>query len=212
VFDWLHDELARRNPGQKREMVYLMDGQESLWEARREHLPGENAVEVLDLLHVTPRLWQAAHLFYKERSADAVAFVRERLDQVLHGRVRCVVSGLRQMGTKRGLRGAKAKRLGVLCGYLKKNACRMRYNVYLKKGYPIATGVIEGACRHYVKDRLERAGMHWTKEGAQAMLDVRSEYLNGDWEAFQRYRIEQETQRLYPHRNLLDSVEWALAG
>jgi hypothetical protein len=212
VFDWLHDELARRNPGQKREMVYLMDGQESLWEARREHLPGENAVEVLDLLHVTPRLWQAAHLFYKERSAEAVAFVRERLDQVLHGRVRYVVSGLRQMGTKRGLRGAKAKRLGVLCGYLKKNVCRMRYNVYLKKGYPIATGVIEGACRHYVKDRLERAGMHWTKEGAQAMLDVRSEYLNGDWEAFQRYRIEQETQRLYPHRNLLDSVEWALAG
>jgi hypothetical protein len=211
VFAWLHDELTRRNPDQKREMVYLMDGQESLWEARRKHLPGDNAVEILDVLHVTPRLWQAAHLFHQERSAEAVVFVRERLEQVLQGRVRYVVSGLRQMGTKRGWRGAKAKRLRVLCGYLQKNAERMRYDAYLAKGYPIASGVIEGACRHYVKDRLERAGMHWTKEGAQAMLDVRSEYLNGDWEAFQGYRIQQETQRLYPQRQLLDAVEWALA-
>jgi hypothetical protein len=211
VFRWLHDELARRNEGQGRETVYLMDGQESLWEARREHLPGENAVEVLDLLHVTPRLWQAAHLFHPERSKGAIAFVRERLLEVLHGRVGYVVGGLRQMGTKHGLSGAKAKRLRVVCGYLKKNAGRMRYGEYLAKGYPIATGVIEGACRHYVKDRLERAGMHWTKEGAQAMLDVRSEFLNGDWNAFQQYRIEQETQRLYPHRELLDAMQWVLA-
>ena len=212
VFGWLALEASRRNPKQVRETVYLMDGQESLWGARREHLPETNAVEILDVLHVTPRLWQAAHLFHPERSAEAVAFVRERLGQVLQGRVRYVVSGLRQMGTKRGLRGAKAKRLWVLCGYLKKNVRRMRYDEYLAKGFPIASGVIEGACRHYVKDRLERAGMHWTKEGAQAMLDVRSEYLNGDWGAFQRYRIDQETQRLYPHRELLDSVEWTLAG
>src|SRR5204862_344352 len=109
----------RRNPGQVRETVYLMDGQESLWEARRQRLTADNAVEILDLLHVTPRLWQAAHLFHKEHSAEAVTLVRERLEQVLQGRVRYVVSGLRQMGTKRGLRGAKAKRLRVLCGYLK---------------------------------------------------------------------------------------------
>jgi len=211
VFDWLAAELGCRNPGQVRETVYLMDGQASLWEARQDYLPGDKAVEILDLLHATPRLWEAAHLFHAERSEAATTFVRERLLRVLQGKVRQVVGGLRQMGTKRGLRGAKAKRLRILCGYLRKNACRMQYDVYLAKGYPIASGVIEGACRHYVKDRLERAGMHWTKEGAQAMLDVRSEYLNGDWEAFQRYRIEQETQRLYPHRQLLDSVEWALA-
>jgi hypothetical protein len=212
VFAWLHNELADRNPGQGKEVVNLMDGQESLWEARRDYLPGANAVDVLDLLHVTPRLWQAAHLFHQERSAEATAFVRRRLEQVLQGRVGYVVGGLRQMGTKRGLSGAKAKRLKVLCGYLEKNAVRMRYDEYLAKGYPIASGVIEGACRHYVKDRMERAGMHWTKAGAQAMLDVRSEYLNGDWEAFQQYRIEQETTRLYPHRQVLDTVEWDMAA
>jgi hypothetical protein len=212
VFGWLAAELGRRNPGQARETVCLMDGQEALWEARREHLPRANAVDVLDLLHVTPRLWEAAHLFHKEGSAEAVAFVRERVERVLEGRVLYVVGGLRQMATKRGLAAAKRKRLEVLCGYLEDNSHRMRYDTYLARGYPIASGVIEGACRHYVKDRMERAGMHWTKAGAQAMLDVRSEFLNGDWEAFQRFRIERETERLYPHRQALEGVQWTMAA
>lgn len=211
VFAWLSVELKRRNPGGRREVVYLMDGQEALWDARRAYLPGTKAVEILDLLHVTPRLWAAAHLFYREGSGEAVAFVRERLERVLQGEVLSVVRGMRQMGTRRGLAGAKRKRLKTICGYLKKNAARMRYGEYLSKGYPIASGVIEGACRHYVRDRLERAGMHWTRAGAQAMLDVRSEFLNGDWEAFQRFRIERETKRLYPQRPMLDQITWTLA-
>lgn len=212
VFAWLASELGRRNPDPRREVVYLMDGQEALWDARRAYLPSGNAVEVLDLLHVTPRLWEAAHLFHREGSADAVTFVRDRLERVLNGHAASVVRGLRRMGSRRGLGGAKRKRLGTICGYLRKNAPRMRYDAYLAKGYPIASGVIEGACRHYVKDRLERAGMHWTRTGAQAMLDVRSEFLNGDWEAFQQFRIDRETERLYPHRALLGQVEWPLAG
>jgi hypothetical protein len=88
----------------------------------------------------------------------------------------------------------------------------MRYDAYLRQGYPVASGVIEEACRHYVKDRMERSGMRWTRVGAQAMLDVRSEYLNGDWEQFQRFRIERETERLYPHRQLLEAIAWPMAA
>jgi len=92
----------------------------------------------------------------------------------------------------------------------RKNANRMRCGEYLSKGYPIASGVIEGACRHYVRDRLERAGMHWTRAGAQAMLDVGSEFVNGDCEGFQQFRIERETKNLYPQRPILDQVTWTL--
>ena len=88
----------------------------------------------------------------------------------------------------------------------------MRYDEYLAKGYPIASGVMEGACRHLVKDRLERAGMHWTYAGAQAMLDVRSVYVSEEWEAFQSYRIEQETQRLYPNRELVAGPNYTMAA
>jgi hypothetical protein len=166
-------------------MVHLGDGQEALWQARRDHLPARNLTDILDLLHVTPRLWQAAHVFYPEGSDEAEAVARERIVRVLRGEVAGVVRRLRRMGSRRGLTGSKKRTLGQVCAYLSKNRDRMRYHEYLAKGYPIASGVIDGACRHLVKDRRERAGMHGTPAGAQAMLDVRSTYVNGDWEAYQ---------------------------
>jgi hypothetical protein len=210
VFSWQKAELGKRDPKGSKEVVCVMDGQEALWEGRRRHFGGK-AVEVLDLLHVTPRLWQAAYAFHKEGSPEAAGFVRARLLRVLRGEVKGVVMGLRRQGTLAKLPAAKAKALVKVCRYLKANEGRMRYDEYLAKGYPIASGVIEGACRHYVKDRMERSGMRWTRAGAQAMLDVRSESLNGDWEGFQAFRIRAETQRLYPHRQLLEAVSWTLA-
>jgi hypothetical protein len=211
VFGWQKEELDRRNPSLAKEVVCLMDGQEALWEGKGRHF-GAQVMEVLDLLHVTPRLWQAAHLFHPEGSGEAKAFVRERVQRVLQGRSKGVVTGLRRLGSLRSLSGPKEKQLRTICGYLQANEGRMRYDEYLRRGYPVASGVIEGACRHYVKDRLERSGMRWTKVGAQAMLDVRSEYLNGDWAEFQRYRIERETDRLYPHRQLLEATGWPMAA
>jgi hypothetical protein len=210
VFGWLKAELGDRNAGGVKEVVSVMDGQERLWQELRREPALTNLVEVLDLLHAIPRLWQAAHLFHKEGSVEAREFVRGRLLRVLRGEVKGVVMGLRRLGTLSGLAGAKQQRLQGICRYLKANAARMRYDEYLSKGYPIASGVIEGACRHYVKDRLERSGMRWSQAGAQAMLDVRSEYLNGDWEGFYKFRIERETARLYPHREFLEEVPWAL--
>ena len=210
VFSWLSQELGRRNAF-GRPVVCLMDGQEALWDGRERHVAG-TVVEVLDILHVTPRLWQAAQLFHPEKSQEAAGFVRDRLERILRGGVKSVVTGLRRLGTLRGLSGAKKKTLRTLTNYLSNNAGRMRYDEYLRNGYPIASGVIEGACRHYVKDRMERSGMRWTKAGAQAMLDVRSEFINGEWDQFQKHRIETETRRMYPHRLVLKDIGWPLVA
>jgi len=203
VFDWLLGEYVLRNADSRQPTVYLCDGQKTLWQARHEYLPDKNATEILDLLHVTPRLWQAAKLFFGEKSPQVVPFVRQRLTQVLQGRVETVVRGLRRLATKQKLSVAKSKVLKRICRYLGKNRQRMRYDEYLAQGYPIASGVIEGACRHVIKDRMERAGMHWTVAGAQAMLDVRSVSVNGQWQAFQQHRTERATARLYPYRQLV---------
>jgi hypothetical protein len=200
VFTWLDYELRRRNPGQAKETVYLCDGQDSLWCDVRDRLPATHSWCILDILHVTPRLWRAAHVFHREGSRAAEAFVRERVLQVLRGKVTSVVHSLRSLATRRGLTGSRKKAVGEICNYLRKNRERMRYDEYLAAGYPIASGVIEGACRHLVKDRMERAGMHWTAQGAQAMLDLRSLFVSGQWDQYQAYRIALETQRLYPHR------------
>jgi hypothetical protein len=203
VSDWLWWEFAQRNPHLERSTVCLCDGQEALWQACAGAVADPDRVEILELLHVTPRLWQAAKLLYGDKGKEVVPFVRQRVTQVLEGKVEGVIRGLRRLAAARGLKGAKKKALARLCGYFRKNRQRMRYDEYLAAGYPIASGVIEGACRHLVKDRMERAGMHWTLEGAQAMLDVRSVWIGGQWEAFQEYRIEREAARLYPHRDLV---------
>ncbi len=125
VYAWLLNEVAERNRGLAKEMVHLGDGQESLWQARQDHLPDRNMTDILDLLHVTPRLWQAAHVFYPEGSAAAETFARERILRVLRGEVAGVVQGLRRQGTQWKLQGSKKKTLGQVCAYLVKNRERM---------------------------------------------------------------------------------------
>lgn len=211
IFGWMALEAAERNPCAEKPLVLLMDGQQTFWEAGATYLPA-GAIEILDLLHVTPRLWRAAYLFHPEGSAAAAQFVRDRVGRILRGEVRSVVTGLRRMATLSGLRGRKYKKLEKICQYFENNRHRMQYHEYLRAGYPIATGVIEGACRHLVKDRLERAGMQWVLQGAQAMLDLRSIHLGDQWDEFQAFRIEKEKERLYPHAQLTDDKEWAIAA
>ncbi len=88
----------------------------------------------------------------------------------------------------------------------------MRYDEYLAAGYPIASGVIEGACRHLVRDRLERTGMNWCIPGAQSMLNLRCIYLTDEWEPFMAFRIAEETKRLYPYRSTLQPLPWFSAA
>jgi hypothetical protein len=203
VFDWLWWEFAQRNPQLRRPTVCVCDGQDTLWQACARSIWDEERVEILDLLHVTPRLWTGAKLLFGDRGQEVLRSVRQWVLEVLEGKGETVVRRLRRMGKKRRLSSAKKKALDRICGYLHKNRQRMRYAAYLRAGYPIASGVIEGACRHLIKDRMERAGMHWTLAGAQAMLNVRSVWIGEHWEAFQKVRIEREQERLYPHRQLV---------
>jgi hypothetical protein len=206
VFEQLAAEIQqRRQPGQL--LVHLTDGQASLETDRHAYLPNDaRTVDILDLMHVLPRVWEAAHLFHNEGSEDAERFVRDRLTRILQGHVGYMIGGLRQMAAR--LNAAEKKRLTTICEFLEKNKHRMRYDEYLRMGCPIATGVIEGACRHVIKDRMERAGMRWKIPGAQAMLNLRTIHANGDWTAFQDFRIAWENQWLYPHTKAFEAREW----
>jgi hypothetical protein len=203
VFDWLQWEYPQRNPHSTRPAVCVCDGQEALWDACAYYFPEEPLVCILDLLHVTPRLWDAAKLLYGVKGKEVVPAVRDWVTAVLEGEAAKVIATLRRLSKQRGLGGAKKKAMAVITNYLHKNRQRMRYDEYLLEGYPIASGIIEGACRHLIKDRMERAGMHWTMAGAQAMLDVRSIWIGDHWSTFQQQRIEHEANRLYPHRKLV---------
>ena len=206
VFCWANNRVAqRRRPNQF--LIRLMDGQKSLWDvadACLESVPATQTVDILDILHVSQYVWRAAGAL-NDAFEHREAFARNRLLRILQGDVRGVITGLRQMATKRGLAGQKRREITVVCGYFENNAQRMRYDKYLCEGYPIATGVIEGACRHLVKDRMERSGMRWRLDGAQAMLNVRAVWQSSYWEPFHTWRIENEQAILHSHRVLIQN-------
>jgi hypothetical protein len=200
IFGWMAAQVRERNPDGNQPVVLLMDGQESLWNAGGVYLPEELAevTEVLDLLHALGYLWQAAPLFHPNDSDAARTFVKAQARRLLHGEIAAVIHALRWLGTHHKLTGKHHETLERICGYFHNNAHRMAYDVYLEHGFPIASGVIEGACRCVVKDRMERSGMRWVMSGARAMLDVRCIHLSGLWEEFMTFRIQRESRRLYP--------------
>ncbi len=172
-----------------------MDGEKALWEVQREWLP--RAVCILDLFHVLERLWQVAHVFHREGSREAAQFVTRHLRLLLEGKVGYVIGRFKRLRDEHALHGSRRRVVSAAIGYYANNRRHMRYDEYLAAGYPIGSGVAEGACRHVVKDRLEQTGMRWTVAGAQAMLHLRTTYLNGQWNDFLNYRIETEQTKLY---------------
>ena len=160
-------------------------------------------------------LARAARLIREARQLNqyGVAASEVALDYPrLLARVREVVADVRHLAQASGCPRRACAVLPKVAAYLERNVPYMDYAAYLARGWPIATGVIEGACRHLVKDRLERAGMRWKVPGAQAMLELRTVYANGDWDAFQAYRVEHENKRLYPHAEVLEQVPWPIAA
>jgi len=201
LFGQLSEQVGERNPDGKKTVVAVMDGEIALWQELKVFLP--SAIGILDLFHVLERLWNAAHVFHPETSPEAEEFVTRRLRMLLTGKVGVVIGEFRRLLKAHSLSAAKRKALSTVIGYFSNNRQHMRYDEYLAAGYPIGSGVAEGACRHLVKDRMEQTGMRWTVAGAQSLLHLRALYLNGDWKVFVKYRIEEEQKRLYPYKNLL---------
>ena len=202
---WLSEQVeTRRKAGQK--LIVLMDGQKSLWDTVALHWDDEHKVEILDFLHVAVYVWEAAALFHHDRG-EKEAFTRTRLQRLLEGDLGGVLRGLRRMGALQNFTGEKQKDLIRITGYLEKHQHRMRYDVYIQAGYPIASGVIEGACRHLVKDRMERSGMRWTLEGARSMLNVRAVFQSDHWKTFQQQRIAQLNETVHPNRELIKDYQ-----
>jgi hypothetical protein len=206
AWTWAGCEVRRRRQaGQP--LIRVCDGQESLWKAGETCLEPEDqdTIDILDIVHVAKYVWRAAKTFCGANWEQAEAFARERLLRILEGKVQGVVLGLRQMATRRHLRGKRREEVITVCNYLENNAERMRYDEYLAAGYPIASGVIEGACRHLVKDRMERSGMRWGQDSAESILTLRAVHVSQMWDDFQQHRMDNDQERIHPYRHVLKS-------
>ena len=204
VFDWLAKEVEQRDPHEQRTVVAVMDGESKLRDLQE--LKISRAIGILDIWHVTEYLWELAYCFHREGSDEAQAFVETYLRKLLEGKVNRVIGGIRQMATKRELSTTKWEKVEDCLTYFAARCDYMKYDEYLAAGYPIGSGVVEGACRHLVKDRMEQAGMRWRIAGAQAILSLRAIYVNNDLDAFHADRIQTEQRKLYPYKKRLHAI------
>jgi hypothetical protein len=188
-------DLYCRDPHREKTVVCVMDGEPALWAEQREWLP--RCIGILDIYHVMKRVWQCAYCFHREGTVEAERFFERKLRMILEGRVGYVIGVLKRAASQKKLTTEKRRTLQAAIVYFENNQQYMKYDEYLRQGLPIGSGVAEGACRHVVKDRLEQTGMRWTLTGAQSMLDLRSTYINEDWEPYVQYYIDQEQNALY---------------
>jgi hypothetical protein len=175
--------------------VALTDGAEALQQQLVTHVPGFTLV--LDIIHAVEYLWAAANALLGETHPQRLAWVRASLEALLAGQTDAVITALEAEAKDPTCTATQRQAVQRTVGYYQRNRPYMDYDEYLARGWPIGTGVVEGACGHLVKDRMEQSGMRWTTEGAQAVLDLRTVRLNGHWDAYWQFHRQQQHQRLY---------------
>jgi hypothetical protein len=196
----MFNEAQRRNPNGSRRTVVLLDGDEKQIEyveaeARKREM---SITIVLDLIHVIHYLWIIALLLCAGVHKEADAWVGHILVQVLTRHPLDVVATIRQTATNRRLSTADRKALDAAVEYLNKNSLYIHYAHFLADGLPIATGVIEGACRYLVQDRMGITGARWGLAVAEAVLKLRAVRTSGDWDDYWRFHLQREHERNYP--------------
>ncbi|WLE97157.1 MAG: hypothetical protein QTN59_21225 [Candidatus Electrothrix communis] len=194
-------EALRRDPEQKMEWAVLIDGQTDLIrqvEAQAEKYDVKITV-IQDFIHVVEYLWKSAHALYsgKENVERREEWVRGRTLEILKGNAQSVASGLRRAATRRGLDENERISSDTAANYIEKNQKRLRYEEALSKGLPIATGVIEGACRHLVKDRMDLTGARWRLKSADAVLKLRALKTSSDLKDYLSFHFWKERCRNY---------------
>jgi hypothetical protein len=196
-------QAGARDPGHLRTWVVLVDGdrhQIELIEAEAARRKAEVHL-VLDLVHVLEHLWAAAWCFHARDDPAAEDWVAVQALAVLAGRARQVTGSLTAQAAQRGLTESQRAGVEACVRYLTNNMEYLRYDQALSSGWPIATGVIEGACRHLIGDRLDITGSRWGVEGAEAILRLRAVIDNGDFEAYWAFHLRCEHDRVHQARD-----------
>jgi len=206
VTEEIVQEAMRRDPNRERPWVMLVDGHKDQIKVIKRVFKRHDveAALILDFIHVLEYLWKAAWCFFasndKEQAKEAEQWVLEKAGAILDGRSGNVAAGIRIKAKSYELSAKKRKTIGKVAKYLTNHTEMLRYDHYMQQGYPIATGVIEGACRHLIADRFEITGARWSLKTAEGVLKLRAIRSSGDWELYQAFHKKQEWTRNHLQR------------
>ena len=192
-------EADRRDPEGERTWIALVDGNKQQIEAIEAEAArrGAQVTILIDFIHVLEYIWKAAWSFFEPGDADAETWVAAQAAKVLDGKAAQAAAGIRRRATTYGYSATEREGADTCAGYLTAKKPYLGYAHALASGWPIATGVIEGACRHIVKDRMDITGARWGLDGAEAILKLRALNSNGDFDPYWNWHLEHEQQRVH---------------
>ena len=153
---------------------------------------------IIDIIHVLEYLWGATWSFHEAGDPAAEDWAAAKALAVLAGDSDRAAQEITAEADAAGLEGSRRAGADACVRYLGNKREFLHYDQALEAGWPIATGVIEGACRHLIADRLSLSGSRWGLDGAEAILTLRAVISNGDFEEYWRFHLACEHQRLYP--------------
>jgi hypothetical protein len=200
--DYAIEDLTRRDPEKTKPVIALVDCgpglEEGILESIKSHGLEDNLDAVIaDVVHVSEYIWKAANAILGEKFKGRTEWVRAVMKDLLESKTEKVIKDLKANVERTDLTDSKKEQVEKTIKYLTNHGHKMDYKTYLAKGYPISTGLIEGACGHLIKDRMEHSGMRWTIQGAQNIIDLRAVKKNEDWKEFMTFvKNENNPQRL----------------
>lgn len=197
----MFDRAQQRDPDHLRRWIVLVDGNNHQIDRIKAeaHAHGVRINLILDFVHVLEYLWKAAEDLHPTQPGRAGFVARTARDLLKHHPAR-VIADLTSRHDILTQAGGNAPGLKRCIDYLTAKQPYLIYQIALTMGWPIATGVIEGACRYLVKDRLAITGARWSLPGAEAVLLLRTVITNGDFDAYWKYHLQQEHQRTHTSR------------
>lgn len=203
----MFDEAERRDPAHARTWVALVDGNRQQIDTIRDQATtrGVTVTIVIDFVHVLEYLWKAAWTFFHPGDPDAQAWVADHTRTILTGRAVDAAATIRHQGDTGGFRGSERTGADEAVAYLTRKAPYLDYATALASGWQIATGIIEGAARFLIKDRMDITGARWTTPGAEAVLRLRAIIANGDFDEYWQWHQQQELRRNHlDHHHKID--------
>jgi len=206
MLEWARKHATKRGfPPETQKTIHIaIDGEVCLMKGLSKLFP--NASFVLDIRHLEEKIWKVGRLFYKEGSKELEEWVEEMKKMIYQGKIKKLLKTLKEKETKLSKRAKRDKEkiegLRQLINYIEKRVNMMDYKNYIEKDLPIATGIVEGAVRYVIGERLDCSGMRWIPGRAEAVLQLRCIELNGNWDEFFNWGYEKWLVKLKENKKV----------
>ncbi len=200
MLDWALSQANKRGffEGSNKRIHIVIDGEKCLYDGLSKRFP--EASFALDVRHQEEKIWKVGHLFHKEGSEELINWVDEKVELVYTGQVSKLVTELKELKMRLSARAkrdeTKRKDVNILIKYIEPRLKMMNYNLLIDEDLPIASGIVEGASRYVIGERMDCSGMRWIPERAEALLRLRCIELNGDWDHYFEWGYKKWMERM----------------